>query len=110
MPARTVTATASPLDPCLVLRLCACVQVVSSKVNFTRLNQNIREISYILPVQIPPFYSLIVRTLTILEGRRTTTHPPANDHLHTPPMCTTKPPRSPCSYNRTRPLVKREHS
>jgi len=42
--------------------------VASSKLNFTRLNQNLQEISYLLPFQIPPFYSLIVRTLTILEG------------------------------------------
>jgi predicted unusual protein kinase regulating ubiquinone biosynthesis (AarF/ABC1/UbiB family) len=47
---------------------CPVAQIASSKLNFTKLNQNIQEISYLLPVQIPPFYSLIVRTLTILEG------------------------------------------
>jgi len=40
----------------------------ASKLNFTRLNENIQEISYLLPFRVPPFYSLIVRTLTILEG------------------------------------------
>lgn len=39
-----------------------------STLNFTRLNQNIESISYLLPLQLPPFYTLIVRTLTILEG------------------------------------------
>ena len=39
-----------------------------SSLNFTQLNQNIESISYLLPIQLPPFYTLIIRTLTILEG------------------------------------------
>lgn len=37
--------------------------------NFTKLNENIQNLSYLFPFRVPPFYSLIVRTLTILEGR-----------------------------------------
>jgi len=40
----------------------------TSRLNFTRLNENVQEISYLLPFRIPPFYATIVRTLTILEG------------------------------------------
>jgi predicted unusual protein kinase regulating ubiquinone biosynthesis (AarF/ABC1/UbiB family) len=39
-----------------------------STLNFTRLNQNLQSISSLLPFRLPPFYTLIVRTLTILEG------------------------------------------
>lgn len=39
-----------------------------SSLNFTRLSQNLEMISYLLPVRLPPFYTLIIRTLTILEG------------------------------------------
>lgn len=39
-----------------------------SSLNFTQLNQNIQSISYLLPIKLPPFYTLIIRTLTILEG------------------------------------------
>jgi len=41
-----------------------------SSLNFTRLNQNLNEaaVSGSLPFRLPPFYSLIIRTLTILEG------------------------------------------
>lgn len=41
---------------------------VGSSLNFTRLNQNIERISDKLPFRLPPFYTLIIRTLTILEG------------------------------------------
>eukprot|EP00904_Undaria_pinnatifida_P008595 jgi/Undpi1/4866/HiC_scaffold_19.g08219.m1 len=40
----------------------------ASKLNFTRLNENIGALSEVLTFRVPPFYSLIVRTLTILEG------------------------------------------
>ncbi|CAM9610565.1 unnamed protein product, partial [Discosporangium mesarthrocarpum] len=40
----------------------------ASKLNFTRLNQNIQGLSEVMTFKVPPFYSLIVRTLTILEG------------------------------------------
>eukprot|EP00752_Nemacystus_decipiens_P012504 g11075.t1 len=40
----------------------------ASKLNFTRLNENIGQLSEVLTFRVPPFYSLIVRTLTILEG------------------------------------------
>ncbi|CAN0324917.1 unnamed protein product [Pylaiella littoralis] len=40
----------------------------ASKLNFTRLNENIGNLSEVLTFRVPPFYSLIVRTLTILEG------------------------------------------
>jgi predicted unusual protein kinase regulating ubiquinone biosynthesis (AarF/ABC1/UbiB family) len=40
----------------------------ASTLNFTRLNANINKISYKLPFRLPPFYSFIIRTLTILEG------------------------------------------
>jgi len=40
----------------------------TSSLNFTRLNQNLESISYLLPFRLPPFYTLIVRSLTILEG------------------------------------------
>ncbi len=39
-----------------------------STLNFTALNRNINEMSYLLPISLPPFYTLIIRTLTILEG------------------------------------------
>ena len=39
-----------------------------STLNFTALNKNINEMSYLLPISLPPFYTLIIRTLTILEG------------------------------------------
>jgi len=39
-----------------------------ASLNFTRLNKNIQEASGKLPFRLPPFYTLIVRTLTILEG------------------------------------------
>ena len=39
-----------------------------SSLNFTKLSQSINSISYLLPVKLPPFYTLIIRTLTILEG------------------------------------------
>ncbi|CAM9644715.1 unnamed protein product, partial [Heterosigma akashiwo] len=39
-----------------------------ANLNFTRLNTNIQELTYLLEFRVPPFYSLIVRTLTILEG------------------------------------------
>ncbi|CAM9926003.1 unnamed protein product [Ascophyllum nodosum] len=40
----------------------------ASKLNFTRLNENIASLSEVLTFRVPPFYSLVVRTLTILEG------------------------------------------
>lgn len=40
----------------------------ASSLNFTRLNQNLEGISDKLPVRLPPFYTLIIRSLTILEG------------------------------------------
>jgi predicted unusual protein kinase regulating ubiquinone biosynthesis (AarF/ABC1/UbiB family) len=40
----------------------------ASTLNFTRLNQNLESASASLPFKAPPFYTLIVRTLTILEG------------------------------------------
>lgn len=40
----------------------------ASSLNFTRLNQNLEGISDQLPVRLPPFYTLIIRSLTILEG------------------------------------------
>lgn len=39
-----------------------------STLNFTRLNENLQTIQNLLPFRLPPFYTLIVRTLTILEG------------------------------------------
>ena len=39
-----------------------------SSLNFTKLSKNIDGISNILPFRLPPFYSFIIRTLTILEG------------------------------------------
>ena len=39
-----------------------------STLNFTKLSKNIDGISNILPFRLPPFYSFIIRTLTILEG------------------------------------------
>lgn len=39
-----------------------------SSLNFTKLSKNINGISDILPFRLPPFYSFIIRTLTILEG------------------------------------------
>ena len=39
-----------------------------SSLNFTQLNQNVMSISFLLPIRLPPFYTLIIRTLTILEG------------------------------------------
>jgi predicted unusual protein kinase regulating ubiquinone biosynthesis (AarF/ABC1/UbiB family) len=39
-----------------------------SSLNFTKLNENLNSISRTLPLRLPPFYSLIIRTLTILEG------------------------------------------
>lgn len=40
----------------------------TSTLNFTRLNENILQIQQKLPVQIPPYYTQIIRSLTILEG------------------------------------------
>ena len=42
----------------------------ASSLNFTKLNQNLNNFSSsgVLPFRLPPFYSLIIRTLTILEG------------------------------------------
>jgi hypothetical protein len=37
----------------------------ASSLNFTRLNQNLEAISDKLPVRLPPFYTLIIRSLTI---------------------------------------------
>ena len=39
-----------------------------SNLNFTQLNTNLKGISYLLPISLPPYYTLIVRSLTILEG------------------------------------------
>lgn len=39
-----------------------------SSLNFTKLSKNIAGISDVLPFRLPPFYSFIIRTLTILEG------------------------------------------
>lgn len=39
-----------------------------SSLNFTKLNQNLQKISNVLPIRLPPFYSMIIRSLTILEG------------------------------------------
>ena len=40
----------------------------ASSLNFTRLNQNLEAISDLIPFRLPPFYTLIIRSLTILEG------------------------------------------
>lgn len=40
----------------------------TSTLNFTRLNTNLNDLAYNLPFQIPPFFTLIARTLTIYEG------------------------------------------
>eukprot|EP00600_Ochromonadales_sp_CCMP1393_P014949 CAMPEP_0175017884 /NCGR_PEP_ID=MMETSP0005-20121125/12664_1 /TAXON_ID=420556 /ORGANISM="Ochromonas sp., Strain CCMP1393" /LENGTH=466 /DNA_ID=CAMNT_0016275385 /DNA_START=334 /DNA_END=1734 /DNA_ORIENTATION=+ len=40
----------------------------SSSLNFTKLNTNLNRISDKLPFRLPPYYSLIIRSLTILEG------------------------------------------
>ncbi|CAM9686993.1 unnamed protein product [Chrysoparadoxa australica] len=40
----------------------------ASSLNFTRLNENVNKLSADLTFRVPPFYSLVVRTLTILEG------------------------------------------
>ena len=42
--------------------------VGASGLNFTRLTANMNALSDTLAFRVPPFYSLIVRTLTILEG------------------------------------------
>lgn len=39
-----------------------------SSLNFTKLNANLEGISTLLPFRLPPFYTLIIRSLTILEG------------------------------------------
>lgn len=39
-----------------------------SSLNFTKLNSNLEGISTLLPFRLPPFYTLIIRSLTILEG------------------------------------------
>eukprot|EP00981_Chlorochromonas_danica_P000920 scaffold222_cov176-Ochromonas_danica.AAC.7 len=39
-----------------------------SSLNFSRLNENIRGIQDKLPVRLPPYYTMIIRSLTILEG------------------------------------------
>eukprot|EP01038_Epipyxis_sp_PR26KG_P010580 gene10580-14211_t len=40
----------------------------ASSLNFTRLNKNLEGISGLLPFRLPPFYTMIIRSLTILEG------------------------------------------
>ena len=40
----------------------------AGSLNFTTLNAELNEISYMLPFQTPPFFATIVRTMTILEG------------------------------------------
>lgn len=40
----------------------------TNNLNFTRLNENIVRIQNELPIQLPPFYTMIIRSLTILEG------------------------------------------
>ena len=40
----------------------------TSSLNFTKLNINLQSIRNEVPFQLPPFYSLIIRTLSILEG------------------------------------------
>jgi predicted unusual protein kinase regulating ubiquinone biosynthesis (AarF/ABC1/UbiB family) len=40
----------------------------ASRLNFTKLNTNVNALSAELQFRVPPFYSLIVRTLTMLEG------------------------------------------
>mmetsp|Transcript_26490 Transcript_26490/g.82732 ORF Transcript_26490/g.82732 Transcript_26490/m.82732 type:complete len:626 (-) Transcript_26490:15-1892(-) len=47
----------------------------ASKLNFTTLNAELNNISYLLPFRIPPFFSTIVRTMTILEGLALTVDP-----------------------------------
>jgi len=39
-----------------------------SSLNFTKLNQNLNSISDRIPFQLPPYYTLIIRSFTILEG------------------------------------------
>ena len=39
-----------------------------SSLNFTKLQRNIDSISTVLPFRLPPFYTFIIRTLSILEG------------------------------------------
>lgn len=40
----------------------------ASSLNFTQLNANLQKVQDQLPFQIPPYYTMIVRSLTILEG------------------------------------------
>lgn len=40
----------------------------ASALNFTKLNQNLNAISDKLPFRLPPYYTMIIRSLTILEG------------------------------------------
>jgi len=47
----------------------------ASRLNFTTLNTELNNISYLLPFRIPPFFSTIVRTMTILEGLALTVDP-----------------------------------
>ena len=46
----------------------ATVKGETSSLNFTKLNQNLESIKSVVPFRLPPFYSLIIRTLSILEG------------------------------------------
>ena len=39
-----------------------------ASLNFTKLSRNIDKISSVVPFRLPPFYSFIIRTLSILEG------------------------------------------
>ena len=36
--------------------------------NFARLAENMADVAYRFPIRIPPYWSLVIRCLTILEG------------------------------------------
>ena len=38
--------------------------------NFAKLSSNIADVAYRFPIRIPPYWSLVIRCLTILEGKR----------------------------------------
>lgn len=43
-------------------------QVSLTKLNFQELSNNLAAVAYEFPIRIPPYYSLVIRSLTILEG------------------------------------------
>jgi predicted unusual protein kinase regulating ubiquinone biosynthesis (AarF/ABC1/UbiB family) len=44
-----------------------------STLKFGKLSDSLNNIAYIFPIKFPPFYSLVIRTLTILEGESSLT-------------------------------------